>query len=1089
MSLVIQLRYRVETALGRGPRSDVLHVADVTQPKSSAPLVLKRLLLPAEQLTAHLPMPGGGALVRLLDGLTELHHPHLLPVLGYGVDDSAPQPTFYYTRPLLPVYTPITTTDLPLKARLRLIGQVLGVLAYLHRRGQLHRSLKPENIGLVEGSVRVMDFGLGQPIAPETDLPIPVLSYLAPEQLDGGLATVQTDLYAVGIILYELVTGRFPYQRSTPRELSTNIRLFTPSVPTDDISPALAALISRLMAKDPTQRPSTAREALAQLEAALGEPLPVLSEHNRHPFIPVPRLHGRDAEIAQIDSLLASAHQGRGGAIFFTGVAGIGKTALLREARRRAILSMGVALYACADPIDSPPFSVWWPLARCLSSLEAASSDERAILAQMQGDEQPGMAPNTPDALLTTFAELLPIASSAKRPLVLLLDDLQHADSDSRWLLEQLVMLAASLPLAIVGAYESADAAPLGLPAASPLKRLSVRYISGISQQLLGSAGELPIVNALLFRETDGNPYFLLEVMRALAEQTGNLEDIGIKTLPNQLFAEGLAEALASRLTMLSDDQRALLATLALDHTHIDPQLLAALADSQDPYRWLLDAHEAHILSAEGGVWHFAHVQLQRASCTLLSDVERQEAHLRLAVWLDQAQSAPAHVAYHYQQAGRADLAFPLALRAAELAFRAGAAEAAIQQLERWLPTADTHATRVPMLIMLGTASLQIGDLDRAQHYLAQALPLATHDHDREQVLLALVTWDELRDDTVSALSRLQEVAARPSVPMRAQALMRLCHLAYAAGNSEQAIQHGEQALEAVGLTLPEQVQTLLAMGLAHLDHDDLPRAVERLGQALELAQQAHLREQARVLSTLAGLYLVRGGYEAAYACFGQRLTLAVQRCDLANAARALGNLGRIDTLNGQFRRAEQLLTLGLRMAQVVGSALTEAGIALNLGQLYLKMGQHPRAQAAFDAAAHAAARGDHTALQTQAATYQLVALAQSRQLSVAEALARLDDLYAAAVDAEARALIDDWRWQLDPAQTAAAQRAADHYAIVFSTSHDAEVGARYAALTGQTLPAPALPPPPASAAGMPIDWDALLTAAAALLPTAPHTS
>lgn len=1013
-----------------------------------------------------------------------MNHPHLVSVQGYGVDPTRDN-VYYYTREMLPTFTPITTAAraLPLEGRLRLMAQVLSVLVYLHRRGVLHRNLKPANVCVVDGQVRVLDTGLSRTISvrDRNHWPIEALSYCAPELLDSGRASPQTDLYACGVLLYEMVTGHFPYQRSTHYELITNIQMFTPPLSAADAPPAVAELIMRLIDKDPARRFSSASEALAALETIIGGSLGLVSPFSSFPYLRTPRLSGRDAELAQLDTLLSGLREGRGGILFFEAAAGMGKTALLDEAQRRAVTRQINPLRLVPEGERGGPWSLWRPLIRCMALSDQASPHDQQTLRQMLDAGQPDALPLQAEALLAVFNHLLS-ALAAECPLLLLLDDLHDASPDSLWLLEQILPLTQACPLAIVGAFDSERAPTLNLPAATSLRRLSVRYISGISQDLLGSAGELPIVNALLFRETEGNPFFLMEVIRALAEQTGDLEQIGIKTLPDQLFAEGLTEALNRRLSLLDEPALELLSVMALDGERLDLRLLAKLADPTTANRLLLDAHEASVIGAVGGQWAFAHPLIHAACRTHLTDSQREGAHLRLAALLDDLHAAPERIAYHFQQAGHDELAYPFALRAAEAASVGGAPEYTIAVLERLLAAERKLRDPERVLLLLGEAYIQLGDADRAELHLRGALSQSKEVQTRARCMLGLATCARLRDDLAQAQQLLREAASLSHKPSQALALVGLSNLTSEAGDIAKAITYSEQALASGGLSDFQQVRTLQAIGLTYADLNNLPLAVERLGQAVEQAAHIDAREQARALTSLAGIYFVRGGYDEARACYAQRLALAVDKQDLANSGRVLGNLGRIHTLIGQHAEAERLLMLGLRLAQQIGAPLTEAGIALNLGLHYLAVNQWARASTAFEDARRAAQASAAPTLEAQAALYQIVAQAQLNQRPLAETMAALSRLEAAAQDPETQALLDYWRWKLDPTQTEAAQRAAAFYADAYALVQDVEMKQRYEALTQERLPAPLLPPLPAAATPRSVDLEALLTAINTLL-------
>jgi serine/threonine protein kinase/tetratricopeptide (TPR) repeat protein len=1086
MANVISQRYQIKASLGRGALGECLHVVDVgSSAVTPDELLLKRFAVPAERLTRHLKTPGAEALIHLLDELSQINHPHLVPVQHYGVDVTQSTPAIYYTRALLPTFQTILTAGrtFPLEGQLWLMAQVLSVLVYLHRRGLLHRSLKPENVCVLDGQAQVLDAGLSLS-STGGDLnrwPLESLAYLAPEQIEGKPASAQTDLYACGLLLYELVTGRFPYQRSTRRELITNIQMFTPPLTADGVPTAVMELIAQLIDKNPAQRFASAQAALAALEAIIGAPLELVSPFNSFPYLPTPRLFGRDVELAQIDSLLNALQQGSGGALFFNGPSGMGKTALLHEAQRRAATRTISTLRLRPEVDHGGPWSLWRALIRCMALAEQATPSDQQVLRQMLGAAEADAQPLAADALLATFNHLLPTLATTQ-PLLLLLDDLHHASADSLWLLEQILPLTQVCPLVIIGAFDAERAPSLALPATVLLRRLSVRSISGISQQLLGSAGELPIVNALLFRETEGNPFFLMEVIRALAELTGDLAEIGIKTLPDQLFPEGLTEALNRRLALLDEPLLELLCLMALDSDLFDLSLLAKLTDPTTARRLLLHAHDASVLAVDAGRWRFAHPLLHAACRALLDETQREAVHLRLAALLEELQAAPERIAYHFQQAGHDELAYPFTLRAAEAAFIGGAPEYTVAALERLLPATEASAERARLLLMLGEAYLQLGDEARAEPRLTEALSRTSVAAERARCLLGLATCARLRDDSSEAQRLLREAAASPHAPSQALALLGLGNLTGEAGDVAAAVAYSEQALASGGLNTLQRVRTLQALGLTYADLGELPRAVERLAQAVELASTVDTREYARALTSLAGVYFVRGGYDEARACFIQRLALAVEQQDRANSARVLGNLGRISTLTGQHAQAERLLVQGLRLA--IDSPLAEAGIAFNLGLHYTATGQHALALTAFETAARAAQASGSPTLEAQAALYRIVAQVQLGQRTRDEAIRALTELAVASDDPITQALIDYWRWKLDPAQAEAAQRAAAIYAEAYALTQDIEMNQRHEELTGQRLPMPALPPLPAAVNARAVDLEALLAALNGLLPS-----
>jgi serine/threonine protein kinase len=159
----------------------------------------------------------------------------------------------------------------------RLGREIATGLAVAHECGLVHRDIKPANIWLEEpgGKVRILDFGLARPVDAAAGLTrtgdvLGTPSYMAPEQARGKPVDARCDLFSLGVVLYQLVTGQLPFQgdsltavlmavaSETPRPIAE----LNPAIP-----PALADLVMRLLAKDPAERPASAREVAAELRA------------------------------------------------------------------------------------------------------------------------------------------------------------------------------------------------------------------------------------------------------------------------------------------------------------------------------------------------------------------------------------------------------------------------------------------------------------------------------------------------------------------------------------------------------------------------------------------------------------------------------------------------------------------------------------------------------------------------------------------------------------------------------------------------------------------------------------------------------
>ena len=271
--------YQVERELGGGGMARIFVATEIALGRQ---VVIKVL---APELAAGLDTERFHREVRLA---ASLQHPHVVPLLTAGQAEGL----LYYTMPFVAGESLRQRLErdgpLPIGEVVRLLREVADALGFAHRRRIIHRDLKPANILLGEGHALVADFGIAKAVVAaaggtttggtsttgtltSTGLVLGTPVYMAPEQI----ASDQTldhraDLYALGCLAYELLTGRPPFRATTARELFTAHMIEPPtpvSVHRPEVPPALASLIMSLLAKNPDQRPQSAEEVLQVLEA------------------------------------------------------------------------------------------------------------------------------------------------------------------------------------------------------------------------------------------------------------------------------------------------------------------------------------------------------------------------------------------------------------------------------------------------------------------------------------------------------------------------------------------------------------------------------------------------------------------------------------------------------------------------------------------------------------------------------------------------------------------------------------------------------------------------------------------------------
>src|ERR1044072_808910 len=213
--------------------------------------------------------------------IAKLEHPHILPVFDYGESDGVA----YFVMRYLDAGTLKDKMEagrpLPLNDIDRIFTQLADALSYAHTHGVIHRDLKPANALIdSQGNIFLTDFGIARllerasPRLTQTDAIMGTPAYISPEQAQGNDVDQRSDIYSLGIILYEMVTGRVPFVADTPlavlfKHISDPLPL--PSRVKPDIPPSIEKVILKALAKDPKDRFATADEFVAAWKRALEE--------------------------------------------------------------------------------------------------------------------------------------------------------------------------------------------------------------------------------------------------------------------------------------------------------------------------------------------------------------------------------------------------------------------------------------------------------------------------------------------------------------------------------------------------------------------------------------------------------------------------------------------------------------------------------------------------------------------------------------------------------------------------------------------------------------------------------------------------
>jgi tRNA A-37 threonylcarbamoyl transferase component Bud32/tetratricopeptide (TPR) repeat protein len=749
-------RYDVEREIGRGGSATVYLARDEKHRR----LVAIKVLDP--DVGAALGADRFAGEIRVT---ANLQHPNILPLFDSGDANGA----LFYVMPFVEGESLRVRLEregaLAIDESIRIVTAVAHAIDYAHRRGIIHRDIKPENIMFSDGVPVVADFGIAKAIAaacgnrPDrdagaTDLPSVALTmvgmslgtpaYMSPEQAMGEVdIDGRSDVYALGCLLYEMLTGKLPFDGPTSHAIIAK-HLMTPVPSVRDlreaVPPMIDAAVARAMAKEPAARFATPAEFGAALVAAPAvEPKPDYSRSDEPltrtsaPFV------GRQKELGELLARLGATEQGSGGLVLIGGEPGVGKTrlveAVLVEARARGCFC---TLGHCYEMEGAPPYL---PMVEQVEyamrvappgRLRAALGDSAAEIARVVPSLRqafPDIGPPLdlpPDQqrhyLFTRFREYLE-RSSSNVPLVLLFDDLHWADESTLLLLEHLAQHAPRMRLLMLGTYRDVDL-DVGRPFAKSIERMARQRVAeritlrrmprddvaGLLASL-GAPDPPPALVDAIFHETEGNPFFIEEVFRHLRDEGRVLDegghwlrDIDIAELE---VPEGVRLVIGRRLERAGERCRAVLAAAAVIGPRFDLRLLQAVADSTEDD--VLDALEAAeraglILAQHSGRdtrYAFSHELIRQTLLSSLSLPRRQRRHQKTAeaiekVYVGRMEERIADLAYHMFQAGAAvdtDRVMSALLAAARQALAAGAFAEACAHVDRALSITEGEST------------------------------------------------------------------------------------------------------------------------------------------------------------------------------------------------------------------------------------------------------------------------------------------------------------------------------------------------------------------------------------------------------------
>lgn len=834
--------------------------------------------------------------------------------------------------------------------------QLCSPLAYLHGKGIVHRDLKPENIIITnEGLVKLIDFGLNRrfnTVCGREQLQYErgvsgTVAYMSPEQIRGDEVDPRSDLYSLGCIFYEMLTGKLPVAGVTSTEIMLSHLMKTVIRPSEFIigfPEDLENLLMQLLMTRKEERlgyADTLAASISRLEILkTGQEIECVPLFTK-PYLYRPSFVGREDCFNAFALILSDLHEHKGGIVFIEGESGIGKTRLAGECARRAGESQCLVLAgATVSERHSRVFEPFHEVVEKIVTihLEGGQSDNIPFLKEnihiLQrffphlisfqeyiNSFSPAEGPVSQSEVgkQRVFQILFELFTSATAygPTVIVLDDLQWFDHLTLDFLEfccegerfqkfPLLFMITSRPEGESHRTKTLFQSKHGHR--WRLKRLPAGDLGEMVRSMLSLTQPPKKFSSLLARHTEGNPFYVSEYLHAaisngvLVREFGGHwriqdehESIPLETIFEKMpIPENILELIHQRLSVLEERSYSLLKRASVLGKRVKLDFLSVFSGSaqSDFFDDISELQRLHIFEeTENGLYQFAHDKIREVVYKNIESSVRKKFHARAAELLATAHDAEenaAMIAQHWYISGKPDRAAP------------------------WFRKAGKH-------------SAHLYDLSSAEFFFQRYFELMKTE--TEDFMYSRIFYGF---DVLFKMNKNEEALEQMGVVYDYAKNNGLVNLLISCANKK---------------------------GMIYVATGNIDGAISSLLEALDLAKENKVSEYMGVsYANLAGSYQVSGETDKAIYYYTKALPILRNYGDSDNSyGRSLSNLAIIYFREGDMEKAISLIRQAIRIYRTINEKLNEGIAVYNLASMYSAQGKNQEAYELYHEALHIA--------------------------------------------------------------------------------------------------------------------------------------